>query len=79
MKVEGWQVPPMLSRRARAQGQELRFSLSVSFYHAGSRRFYGNTFMGDRLDENDQSRVEMVSEKWRRPSREAPQVLGHAA
>lgn len=62
-QVEGWQVPPVLIERASASGHGLRFSLSVSFYHAGSKRFYGDTFMGELLDEEDGERVEIVSER----------------
>ena len=53
----------MLVERASAAGHGLRFSLSVSFYHAGSKRFYGDTFMGELLDEEDEERVEVVSER----------------
>lgn len=69
IQVEGWQLPPALIKRAHVQGRGLRFSLSISFYHAGSRRFYGDTFMGDGLDEDDDSRVESSSERWRARSR----------
>ena len=62
-QVESWQVPSVLVKRASADGYGLRFSLSVSFYHAGSKRFYGDTFMGETLDEEDEERVEIVSEK----------------
>eukprot|EP00903_Cladosiphon_okamuranus_P007182 g6974.t1 len=61
--VEGWQVPSVLVERASAAGNGLRFSLSVSFYHAGSKRFFGDTFMGELLDEEDEERVEVVSER----------------
>lgn len=70
-QVEGWQVPSVLVERASADGHGLRFSLSVSFYHAGSKRFYGDTFMGESLDEEDEERVEVVSEK-RQGSSSAP-------
>lgn len=63
--MEGWQVPPVLIERASAPGHGLRFSLSVSFYHAGSKRFYGDTYMGELLDEEDGERVEVVSERSR--------------
>ncbi|CAM9099649.1 unnamed protein product, partial [Hapterophycus canaliculatus] len=62
MKVEGWTVPSVLVERASVAGHGLRYSLSVSFYHAGSKRFYGDTFMGELLDEEDEERVETVSE-----------------
>lgn len=62
-QVEGWRVPSVLVERASAAGHGLRFSLSVSFYHAGSKRFYGDTFMGELLDEEDDERVEVVSER----------------
>lgn len=61
-------MPSVLVERASAAGHGLRFSLSVSFYHAGSKRFYGDTFMGESLDEEDEERVEIVSEKRQRPS-----------
>lgn len=48
--------------RASAPGRGLRFSVSMSFYHAGSKRFYGDTFIGDGLDEGDEARVEIISE-----------------
>lgn len=64
-QVEGWQVPSVLVERASAAGHSLRFSLSVSFYHAGSKRFYGDTFTGELLDEEDEDRVEIVSERRR--------------
>lgn len=56
-------MPSVLVERAAAAGHGLRFSLSVSFYHAGSKRFYGDTYMGELLDEEDQERVEIVSER----------------
>ncbi len=56
-------MPSVLVERASAAGHGLRFSLSVSFYHAGSKRFYGDTFMGELLDEEDEERVEVVSER----------------
>lgn len=56
-------MPPVLIERASAPDHGLRFSLSVSFYHAGSKRFYGDTFMGELLDEEDGERVEIVSER----------------
>ncbi|CAN0469118.1 unnamed protein product, partial [Discosporangium mesarthrocarpum] len=55
-QVDGWQVPPALMRRVRRGGYGLRFSLTLSLYHAGSRRFYGNTFTGQPLAESDESR-----------------------
>lgn len=76
LQVEGWQVPPVLVQRARAPRRGLRFSLSISFYHAGSKRFYGNTFVSDGLDEVDTSRVGIVSEKWRPTSRGARDEVG---
>lgn len=56
-------MPSILVERASAAGHGLRFSLSVSFYHAGSKRFYGDTFMGELLDEEDEERVEVISER----------------
>lgn len=56
-------MPSVLVERASAAGHGLRFSVSVSFYHAGSKRFYGDTFMGQLLDEEDEERVEVVSER----------------
>lgn len=56
-------MPSVLVERASASGHGLRFSLSVSLYHAGSKRFYGDTFMGELLDEEDEERVEIVSER----------------
>jgi Ca2+-binding EF-hand superfamily protein len=59
-KVEGWQVPGPLAARASKAGHRLRYSLSVSFYHAGSRRFYGNTFVGVSLDEDEENGPDRV-------------------
>lgn len=56
-------MPSVLVERASADGHSLRFSLSVSFYHAGSKRFYGDTYMGELLHEEDEERVEIVSER----------------
>lgn len=56
-------MPSVLVERAKVAGHGLRFSLSVSFYHAGSKRFFGDTFMGELLDEDDEERVEVVSER----------------
>ena len=75
-QVEGWQVPSVLVERASVAGHALRFSLSVSFYHAGSKRFYGDTFMGESLDEEDEERVEIVSEKRQRSSSTSRKVRG---
>lgn len=74
--MEGWQVPSVLVERASDAGHGLRFSLSVSFYHAGSKRFYGDTFMGESLDEEDEERVEIVSEKRQQPSSASRKVKG---
>lgn len=61
-------MPSVLVDRAAAVGGGLQFSLSVSFYHAGSRRFYGNSFMGGLVDEGNEERVEIISEKRQRVS-----------
>ncbi|KAG5181621.1 hypothetical protein JKP88DRAFT_349186 [Tribonema minus] len=52
-RVGGWAVPPILANRGRSAGTLLRYSLRVSFYHAGSRRFYGNTFQGASVSEEE--------------------------
>ena len=36
----------MLRARLAQSGTDLQYSLRLSFYHAGSKRFYGNTFQG---------------------------------
>lgn len=69
-------MPSVLEERASVAGHGLRFSLSVSFYHAGSKRFYGDTFMGESLDEEDEERVEVVSERRQHPSSTSRKVKG---
>jgi hypothetical protein len=54
-QVEGWEVPVVLLKRLRKAGTTLRYSLRVSFYHAGSKRFYGNTFQGKTVAEGEVS------------------------
>jgi hypothetical protein len=43
----------VLLKRLRKAGTILRYSLRVSFYHAGSKRFYGNTFQGKTVAEGE--------------------------
>ncbi|CAM9507971.1 unnamed protein product, partial [Chrysoparadoxa australica] len=69
-KVEGWQIPTTLLSKIRRSCNKLSYSLSMSFYHAGSRRFYGNTFNGDTISEDDSDRVIRNEDGYARPRKQ---------
>ena len=45
-EVDGWSVPRALRERVGGGRRELRCALSLSFFDAASRRFFGGTWMG---------------------------------
>jgi len=47
-RVDGWKVPAKLHERVMAAGHSLELSLSLSFFHRKSRRFFGSTWLGPR-------------------------------
>jgi hypothetical protein len=48
--VEGWQIPAGLLSKVAKSKTSLRYSVSLTFYHAHSKRFFGSTLMGQQVE-----------------------------
>lgn len=48
--MEGWQIPAGLLSKVAKSKTSLRYSVSLTFYHAHSKRFFGSTLMGQQVE-----------------------------
>lgn len=49
-----WPLPlPLKNRTIGISHKEIKYSISVTFYHAPSKRFYGSTYLGTELESTD--------------------------
>lgn len=61
--IESWPVPTALRQRLdQHPNHSLKYSVSMSFYHSVSKRFFGSTWMGYKQSPPKKSDVLLVNE-----------------
>jgi len=61
-KIENFPTPPPLTLRlANHPSHSLKYSLSMSFYHVVSKRFFGSTWMGSTFDDSSLKKNSLVT------------------
>jgi hypothetical protein len=61
--IESWPVPSALRARLDAHpNHSLKYSVSMSFYHSVSKRFFGSTWMGYKQSPPKKSEVLLINE-----------------